>query len=95
MYLLLLQNKVNLHGNILWWNIKIRKVDKKGRKQKIQKKITYVKNVKKMNFLLIAILASNVYGLLADADTDYNHVNSDGSYAFGLVFLTLLLRFRF
>ncbi|XP_063698107.1 uncharacterized protein LOC134829046 [Culicoides brevitarsis] len=36
------------------------------------------------NILLIAILATNVYGLLADADTDYNHINADGSYAFGL-----------
>lgn len=40
-----------------------------------------------MNFLLIAILASNIYGLIADADTDYNHVNPDGSYAFGSVIL--------
>lgn len=44
-----------------------------------------------MNFLLIAILASNIYGLIADADTDYNHVNPDGSYAFGSVILCLCL----
>uniref|UniRef100_A0A336LI73 CSON014433 protein n=1 Tax=Culicoides sonorensis TaxID=179676 RepID=A0A336LI73_CULSO len=38
-----------------------------------------------MNFILIsAILASNFNGLLANSDTDYNQVNSDGSYAFGL-----------
>lgn len=45
---------------------------------------TLLKLKRKMHFVLVAIIAVavKVNGLAADS-TDYNHVNNDGSFAFG------------